>query len=284
MLSAARLTHFTAPDGYRFAVHQWQHPRPSARLVFLHGIVSHAGWYPRSCRHLAQEGVEVHFLDRRGSGLNLAGRGDVAACRTWMDDVEAYLEQLPRDAPRLLMGISWGGALAAAVAGRRPDLLSGMGLLCPGLYARQAANAAQGVAIRLAHRAGFGKHRVSIPLQDPALFTTSAAFQEYIRTDPLTLRRITIRFAAANLQLLHYATEAPEAIHVPTLLMLAERDAIVHNERVRAWADRIACDRKETVEYRGAGHTLEFEPDPSRYFADLADWVRRFTGQRSANP
>jgi hypothetical protein len=27
------------------------------------------------------------------------------------------------------------------------------------------------------------------------------------------------------------------------------------------------------VEYPGAAHTLEFEPDPLPYFADLTNWI-----------
>ncbi len=276
MLPAARLIHVTANDGYRFVTHLWEPPRAAARLVFLHGIISHAGWYPRCCRYLAEEGFEVHFLDRRGSGLNLADRGDVAAWEIWLDDVEDYLEQLPSDMPRLLFGISWGGVLACAVARHRPDLVAGIGLVCPGLFARQAANGVQRTAIRLAVRAGLARRRVAIPLQDPALFTQSPAYREYIQTDPLTLRTITLRFAEANLRLAKYATEAPEEIRVPTLLMLAGRDPIVDNAKTRRFVERIACNEKWILEYPQAGHTLEFEPDPSGFFTDLSGWAKRF--------
>lgn len=276
MLSAARLRFFTANDGYRFVAHVWEHPSPAARLVFLHGIVSHAGWYPRSCRHLAREGFEVHFLDRRGSGLNLAQRGDVRMMETWLDDVEAYLEQLPGDVPRLLLGISWGGVLATAVARRRRDLLAAVGMLCPGLYARQTPSGLRRLALRLAVRAGWQARRVAIPLQAPSLFTPSRIGQQYVRTDPLALRTITLRFAEANLRLAAYATESPEAIRTPTLCLLAGGDPIVDNDRVRRFVEQIACEDKRILEYAEAGHTLEFEPDPSRFLADLSAWVKRF--------
>ena len=68
---------FCASDGYTFYYRHYPSPvPPKARLVFVHGIRSHGGWYQRSCRRLAEAGFDVYFLDRRGGGLNTAHRGD----------------------------------------------------------------------------------------------------------------------------------------------------------------------------------------------------------------
>ena len=106
--------------------------------------------------------------------------------------------------------------------------------------------------------------RIAIPLRDPALFTDTPRWRDYIRDDPLTLRRVTIRFALADLKLNDYARAAPEQIRVPALLMLAGRERIVDNPRTRDFFRRISSPDKTELEYPAAGHTLEFEPDPSR--------------------
>ena len=49
----------------------------AGRVVLLHGITSHGGWYYSQLPPSARWGFEVHFLDRRGSGLNAEARGDV---------------------------------------------------------------------------------------------------------------------------------------------------------------------------------------------------------------
>ena len=73
---------FVAGDGYR-----WQYRRydpdgtPRARVVCLHGIQSHGGWYGHSCERLRQAGFGVSFLDHRGSGLNEQDRGDAPGRR-----------------------------------------------------------------------------------------------------------------------------------------------------------------------------------------------------------
>jgi acylglycerol lipase len=278
---APRIDHFASADGYRCAVRVWEAAQPVARIVCLHGIISHAGWYSLSCRHLARAGFEVHFLDRRGSGLNAATRGDVDAYQTWLADVEDYLASLPGQLPRILLGISWGGKLAAAVARHRPQAVDALGLLCPGLFAQKGANRLQRLALFVAGRLRLGARRVTIPLQDPALFTGSANWQAYIASDPLTLRKITIRFALADLQLTRYATQAPQQIQVPTLLMLARRDRIIDNRRVADFLNRLGSRDKTVIEYPQATHTLEFEPDPSQFLADLTEWARGVASSRS---
>ena len=269
------ITFATARDGRRLAARRWDVVDPVAHVVCLHGIVSHGGWYESSCAHLASQRFCVHMLDRRGSGLNAEARGDVDCWSTWLDDVAGYLESLSEKLPRILLGISWGGTLAAAVARQRGDLLAGVGLICPGLYSRKAANIWQRGALRLAHALRLRHRRVTIPLQDPSLFSHTEQAQGYIATDPLALRKITIRFAVANLDLTRYATQRPEAIQVPVLAVLAGQDPITINSRVREFVARIDHSSQSVIEYPGASHTLEFEPDPSCYFHDLAQWCHQ---------
>ena len=275
MLSPApQLRFFDASDGYRLVTRVWEVAEPLAHVVYLHGIVSHGGWYLASCAHLAQAGFGVHFLERRGSGLNPHARGDVANWRTWLTDLDQYMNSLPEDQPRILLGISWGGILASAAARSQTFRLDGLGLLCPGLYSRKAANRRQRSALLVAGAIGLRGLRVTIPLQDPALFTNSEKNKAYIARDPLTLRKMTIRMALANLTLTSYAVETPEAICVPTLLMIAGQDPITLNARVRRFVERVSHPQRRVIQYPGASHTLEFEDDPSPYFHDLAAWCR----------
>ncbi len=134
---------YAARDGRRVAARVWHtDDLPRARVVFLHGITSHGGWYDQVARHLASTGFDVHFLDRRGSGLNSEELGDVDNWRTWIDDVAVYLNSLtrgvtrsqPRRLPTILCGISWGGKLAPAVARRHAVLVDALALICPGIY------------------------------------------------------------------------------------------------------------------------------------------------------
>jgi alpha-beta hydrolase superfamily lysophospholipase len=274
-----RIEFYTARNGRRLVVRVWDGIEPPrARVVLLHGITSHGGWYHRSCRHLHDCGFEVHFLDRRGAGLNAEARGDVDRIQTWLDDVTVYLERLGRDRPVVLGGISWGGKLAAAVARREPGLIQGLMLVTPGIYSQFEPGALARWALRIPVRERMQRRRLEIPLQPASLFTESRQWREFVDHDPLTLRDVSYRFVQADNRLTHFAKQAAPYIHTPTLLMLSGRDRIVSNSRCRTFFARIGAAHKTLIEYPNAVHTLEFESDPSRYFADLADWIGRTIG------
>src|SRR5439155_1524344 len=76
-----------------------------------------------------------------------------------------------------------------------------------------------------------------------------------------------------------YLRWVPRHVSVPALVMLAEHDRIIQNAPTRAYVDRFATTDKKVIEYAGAHHTLEFEPDPDRWLEDLLGWLRARDGQ-----
>jgi acylglycerol lipase len=274
LTSVPLIQSYRATDSHRLMTRVWPVTDAIADIVYLHGIVSHGGWYLSSCEHLAAQGFQVHVLERRGSGLNPDDRGDIDDWQTWLSDVRSYLQVLPQQRPRILLGISWGGVLAAAFAQQHGEMIQGVGLLCPGLYSLKAANRAQRAGLTLAAMLGLSQMRVAVPLQDPAFFTSSPTAMQYVDRDPLALRKITIRFARENVKLVRQTTSHAAAIGVPLLLMLGGRDPITDNQQTRAFAERAGHSQKRIIEYPDASHTLEFEDDPSQYFQDLTDWCR----------
>ncbi len=224
------------------------------------------------CR-IAEAGFEVHFLDRRGSGLNATARGDVDAFSTWVRDVADYVEAASHDRrPAILAGISWGGKLALAVARRHPRLLRGLALICPGLFSPYGATWLQQVSVSLASRTARSRRRVKIPLQESHLFADDPVWQRWIERDPLVLRRLTLRAARANLELGRDLEGHHPALTAPVLLMLAGRDRIIDNARTRQFFDSLASPSKRLVEYADAAHTLEFGSTCGRYVRDFVDW------------
>lgn len=277
----ASIETYRAPDGQRLALRHFQPSfEPIASVVLLHGIISHSGWYGASAEYLADRGFDVCALDRRGSGLNMQQRGDVDTWRTWVDDIVAVCEERRQHGPVVLLGISWGGKIAPVVARERPDLLAGFGMLCPGIYAAQQPGIAKRSAMKATGTFGINERRVTIPLEDPALFTNSPKWQEFVRDDPLTLRKITLRFAREDHKLTCFSRQSPRFIRTPALMVLAGRDRMIKNQRTRRYLTELASQDKTLLEYPSAAHTLEFEPDPTVFFDDLADWVARVTRRR----
>jgi alpha-beta hydrolase superfamily lysophospholipase len=260
------------------------------RVVALHGIQSHSGWYAWSSSRIVQSGCELFFLDRRGSGMNEPARGDAADADTLIDDLLLFLTNLRweeqvtgKKIPLVVLAVSWGGKLATAATARRPDLVDGLALLYPGLRARVRATWWQQLQLSLAEQLGIRRKRVPIPLEDPALFTGEPGWQDFIRNDPLALRDVSVSFLLANRRLDRLLAECPRAIRQPVLLMLAGGDAIIDNPATRRYVESFAASDRTIHEYAGARHTLEFEPGRDAFAADLINWLERMA-RRDGEP
>jgi alpha-beta hydrolase superfamily lysophospholipase len=170
--------------------------------------------------------------------------------------------------------------LAAAIGRAYPSLVAGVGLICPGIYSPYMPGPLKRLLLAAPAPARLQQRRLKVPLQRPELFTNSLKWREFIATDPLALRTVTWRFAQEDRKLTRYARESATFLHMPTLVILAGQDRIVDNPRTRDFFGRLPSRHKTLIEYGNAAHTLEFEPDPSRYFDDLANWIEQTVAAR----
>jgi alpha-beta hydrolase superfamily lysophospholipase len=271
-----------ASDGYTLHVAVWPVPMPEAvrgRVVVVHGVQSHSGWYGRLGRTLAEAGYEAHFPDRRGSGANRVQRGHAPSAWRLLADLAEWLERL-RDndpsTPQALAGISWGGKLAVLTAAAHPDLVDVLALICPGLEPQVGVTLGERLGIAWAYLANRYK-TFPIPLSDPALFTANPEGQAFIAADRLGLHAGTAGLLASSHFIDIRLRWARGRVRQPLLLMLAGQDRIVDNVRTRARIEALGSSDRTIIEYPEAHHTLEFEPDPSRYARDLIAWLDRTT-------
>lgn len=282
LLTQSIIKSYQASDGYRLHYRHWrpvQSP-PKARIVALHGIQSHSGWYRYSNEKLCQAGYEVFALDRRGSGMNEPWRGHAAHHERLLNDLSQFLGELRWShrtngaaVPIVLLAVSWGGKLAAVTAAQRPELVDALALLYPGICARVRAKWHQNLRLSLAKKLDIRKKLIPIPLQDPAQFTGETRWQEYIRNDPLALHSVSVSFLLANRELDRLLKKAPAKIRCPALLMLAGKDAITNNARTWKFFSSFGSSRRKLIEYAEAQHTLEFEPRRDNFIADLLQWL-----------
>jgi len=278
---------FVASDGYPLHVAVW--PATAAargQVVVVHGVQSHSGWYQRLGRTLAASGYRASFPDRRGSGANAKDRGHArSAGRLIADLVEwlAFARETQPALPTALVGISWGGKLAAIVAARRPDLVDAIALVCPGLQPRVDVSRKERFQIAWAFFTN-RRRTFPIPLSDPALFTANPEGQAFIADDPIGLREATAGLLAASFIIDRLVRRSPARVRQPALLMLAGQDRIVDNVRALDYFEKLASSDRQVIDYPDGHHTLEFEPDPSRYALDLVAWLDRHFAERAQRP
>jgi alpha-beta hydrolase superfamily lysophospholipase len=245
-------------------------------LIYFHGIQSHGGWFEWSASLLAQLGFTVILPDRRGSGLNADSRGDVPDRERWLADIDeiAQAEMQSRGLKLFaLVGVSWGGKLAAAWARRRPELAESLLLVAPGIFPRVGIGpvATMKVATSLVlHPTGlFG-----IPLDDPALFTDNPDGQAFIRQDSFALTSATARFLYQSRKLERDLRDLPDgALRLPTHLLLAGKDRIIRNEPTGAWIQRVTGGRALVTTLDEEVHTFDFSLRRGDYQTYLCRWA-----------
>jgi alpha-beta hydrolase superfamily lysophospholipase len=274
MPAAQEITH-SFSDGYAAFARLWLPERPRGGVLYLHGIQSHGGWYEASATRLADAGWAVLLPDRRGSGRNQAERGHAPSARRLLQDNLEWLDTLQQStgsASAHVLGVSWGGKLALALRRFASGRVRSLGLAAPGLFPQVDLPLLQkvrvGLSVLAAPRALF-----DIPLNDPTLFTANPAGQQLIRDDPLKLTKVTTSFLLASRRLDRFALAARhDPVGCPLRVFLAGHDRIIDNHRTRDCVRRLRWADRLLIEYPEAHHTLEFEPDPEPYFADLQEW------------
>jgi len=278
---------FTAGDGVRLHVLHWrsQQSPPSAVVIFLHGIASHAGWFAETAADLNRQGVEVYGPDRRGSGRSGGPRGHLDRYEQALDDVEQLIRLVAAEhpgTPVFLAASSWAAKLAVVYVARRPASLSGLLLLGPGLTAEVKLSPARQVQVVVGHLVAPMAY-LPIPLT-PELYTANPPYLDFIRADPLRRLEATTQFFWETARLDRQRRRAAAGLALPLLLLQGEADQMIDVPATRRWFAGLGVEDKTYRAYAGAGHTLDFEPDRAQYLADLLGWLSARAGSPRSRP
>ncbi|MDV3132227.1 alpha/beta hydrolase [Mycobacterium sp. 29Ha] len=103
-------------------VHRYGPPGP-IEVLAIHGLTGHGQrWQTLATRHLAEFAV---------AAPDLLGHGRSSWAAPWTIDANVAALAALLDAPTVVVGHSFGGAVALALAASRPDLVSALVLLDP---------------------------------------------------------------------------------------------------------------------------------------------------------
>ncbi len=263
------------PDGYAAYVRYWPVSDPAGAVLYLHGIQSHCGWYEASARRLQQAGFTVLQPDRRGSGRNQADRGHAESQEQLIDDGLACgrrVLELTGLNQFHLIGISWGGKLACAMAAAEPGLVRSLSLVCPGLFPRVDVSGAEKFKIGLSMVGNRGR-LFDIPLNDPHLFTSQPEKIEFLRSDELTLRQVTASFFLASRRMDCVLRDLPRISPMPLHLIVVDDDDIIDSGKTVEFVRELHWPGTRVTHYPDCKHTLEFEPVREEYWSDLIAWL-----------
>ncbi len=251
-----------AQDGYPLRYRLWPGAKAMPWVVLVHGTMSNTGWLRGFAEQLNARGYTVVGHDRRGSGLNPKGRGDVPDADSLLVDLARILSQVPPEgAGAHLFAWCWGGLVALNLAALRAQPIRSLVLAAPCLY------------LRPEHGEPFAKHwSLTSAAQEPHtpfirppiaehLFTTGPALREVILCDDTRVQYVSPAMMKAHEEYREDLEAKAGALEVPTLLITGTRDEVIDNERVLRWFASVRAETKAAVEI-DAAHGLQFEaPD-----------------------
>jgi acylglycerol lipase len=244
-------------------------------LLYLHGIESHSAWFLPAAARLREFGFTTYLLDRRGSGLNMNPMpGDAPSARVLLEDVRRFRHQLG-DLKLHLLGLSWGGKLAAVVALDQPGAFRSLILITPGLRSRIDLSFLTKTNVLLSLLAG-GRSRFKLPIE-PEMFTHTPRFLDFIRTDPWRLQKVTARFLLTSRALDWMIARRIGHLRLPILLFLAGQDPIIDNRGVLDLLSALK-NRVRLQVFDEAIHAIQFD-QMERMVRDIQNFTKEIEGR-----
>ncbi|HET7699074.1 MAG TPA: alpha/beta fold hydrolase [Vicinamibacterales bacterium] len=273
MTAAAATAGYLGAPGARLYYQLWNNGTPRARVVLLHGLESHSGWFDDFGARLAAFGYAVVAVDRAGAGRSDGRRGDLTGTRGLFAQLRTVLCEVTPSLPTFVLGFSWGARWALAQAVTCPAESHGLIVMAPGLCLRDPYPAWRRAAV-LAGALCRPAAQVPTPVTHDECFTTRAAALAYIRADPRRLSRVTARLLMHSWILERTFARHAARLRTPVLHLIAGQDAICDNARNRqllrgALSEGLYAERV----YADAEHALMFECDRYPIAADVAGWI-----------
>jgi alpha-beta hydrolase superfamily lysophospholipase len=272
-------TTLTADDGTRLHVREWPHDAARGTVHLVHGLGEHIGRYGHVAARLNAWGWRVVGHDHRGHGRSDGPRGRIPAADALQRDLAQVIDTMrtPRGGPRLLLGHSLGGLVAACFVAEALEAspqpwsrpVDALVLSSPALDAgmsgaQKALLAVLGPLVPdLAVGNGLKPAWIS---RDPAVVAAYTA-------DPLVHDRVTPR-------LVRFIVDGGERVRtcaprwrVPTLLMWAGSDRCVAPRGSAAFAAAATPALLTAREFGPLFHEILNEPEQGEVFECLRAWL-----------
>jgi pimeloyl-ACP methyl ester carboxylesterase len=172
LVASARVSHlFVEVAGAR--IHLLDFGGSGRPVILLHGVLGQAWMWHDAAPGLTAAG-RVLALDLRGYG-DSQWASDGYTTDGHADDVEAVIEALGSDVD--LVGFSWGGLVALAVAARRPELVRRLAMIDIPPSSRQSDTEVPPIGSQYAgHAEAVEGERKLSPRADERMLATMAAF------------------------------------------------------------------------------------------------------------
>jgi len=268
-------------DGVRLHRQHWPVSQARGTVVLVHGIAEHLGRHTHVAQRLQSWGWQVVAFDQRGHGRSDGRRGALSTPDDLVKDVAEVVAQVRREVvegPLILMGHSMGGLVVGAHALGLLDETAETGSHIDALVMLSPALDVSGTAPAVLQRALPWLDRVVPWLTVRARFDAADICRDprvvraYLH-DPLVHDRISVRLGHFIQSTGRRVRAAASRWVVPTLLLYAGADRIVHPQGSLEFAWHAAPSVVRAHGFERLAHELHNEPEQDAVMAHLQCWL-----------
>jgi acylglycerol lipase len=268
---------YLAADRTTIYQQSWQPAdRPiRAIIAIVHGYAEHSDRYSHVATNLVAQGFAVYSFDLCGHGKSSGDRCYVDAFSDYLTDLDRFLTEIRQhhlERKLFLLGHSMGGAIAIRYILDYQTTLQGVILSAPFLGSR-AENVPAPVVAFLKLLSQFLPKLPSIRVDSSQISSDPAIVQAYL-TDPLiNTAKMPLRTLAEIFGNIHQIQQRQQTIELPMLIMHGTADGLAHVSHSKRLYEGISSVDKTLKLYPGLYHEIFNEPDRSRVFTDLNQWL-----------
>ena len=238
---------------------------PKMLAVLTFGYFENMKRYREVIERWTARGIAVAAYDLRGHGLSEGRRGFISRFSDYIDDLQALLATLDKDAalrklgPPVLFGHSLGGLISIHGALRATRGLTGLALSSPYLAIAKAVPAIKLIPGRILSRIA---PTISIPAGVRGTdCTRSLEIAEAYEDDPMNFKNANVRWFTETTRAQNEAQERAHEIKVPTLCIQGAADKIAQAGASEHFLARVGSPDKEFVALPDHYHEVLNEPD-----------------------
>lgn len=279
---------FTTWDGTNLFYRAWRPSRSSDRaLVLFHRGHEHSGRFQELVERLDLEDFWIFAWDQRGHGRSPGERGWAESLSAVLKDADGFVRHLSREYSipiynMTALGYSVGSVLVAAWVHDYAPPLRAMVLGTPAFRVKLYIPLALSL-LRLKQRL-FGKSFVKSYVKSKMLTHDTEQASAY-NADPLISRNIAVNILIDLFDVSDRLLKDAGAIRVPTLILGAGSDWVVHLSAQRKFFERLSSPVKVMETYEGFHQAVFHEKDRQRPIARTREFIlEAFRNSPSRNP
>jgi len=264
----------SAGAGAALHVTHWLPPRPPKAVVLLaHGFAEHAGRYAHVARRLTEAGYAVYAVDHWGHGKSDGTPGYVPRFSAFTDGLGELLTLVEVNhggTPRLLLGHSMGGLIAALFLIERQDAFVAAALSGPAIL---PAAPPSRITLWISRFLSRFFPRLGVLALDAEGVSRDPAVVAAYRADPLVYTgKIGARLGSEFMDAMAAAQAGAAMITLPILLQHGEADKLTAVEGSRYLFEHVSAADRTLKIYPGLFHEIYNEPERGEVLDDLIGW------------